>query len=651
MQKTHSSVATVIVVFLLLIINVIAFNWTAKFFRNRYGLVLLQYGQQIPKLEGRGYSADQTVFVSVTKPTLVLYLTGSGIKGQSIALLKFCESLSKQRESLFETTIITSGLLPEIQQLLHDDLITHSIINDAEGQLARRLGLESGESGTFFFDQSGVCRFATRQQANPNDLRQLLATFVTASYAGNDSADRPPLTKEKPLPSFSLLDARSRQRVTTEQLLRTDDQVWIFFVADCFVCGAPAPSHYLTQFKYWRQAAKDLRTEPIIVFDSAFLRHDVKAELERFAINSPAYVSNEDLSALSHFLLAQGRRTDQPLIVRTNRLHVVESIGLIEPPSTSSSDQPDNGAAKKETAPYTRIFQDLGLDVYDVASHNGLYYVSDRTRNSIVVVNERFEIQRVIGGIGSAPGRLFRPGYVDVSPEGLIYVQDGGNERIQCFALDGAYLGGFTTKPYTGMAAGLNGEIYLGQPENGALVSVYSRDGKRLRSFGKLKTYSQLVGQEIEDLDEQYALAANRVRLSVNRDGSTLVSFMLVPLVQKYSPDGKLVFESRLEGPEIDALRQTPGLLTMSMDGVPETILALEAIALPHGEIDVVLTNGSIYVADENGRRRRVIQPQTERSFTPEMTGLTPTGALLVIGLNPRNCYRVSEITASAGVR
>jgi len=642
MRKTHSSVATVIVVFLLVIINLIAFNWTSKFFRNRYAVVLLQYGEQMPRLEGRGYSGNQTLFVSATKPTLVLYLTDAGIKGQSIALLKFCESLSQQKQSLFQTTLITSSLLPEIQQLLQDNLISYPIITDAGGQLARRLGLEPGESGTFFFDKSGLCRFATRQQANPNDLRQLLATFVIGDSAGNDSADRLLLSEGKPLPLFSLSDARSLQRVTTEQLLRTDDQVWIFFVADCFVCGAPSPGHYLRQFEYWRQAAKELGTEPAIVFDSAFLRHDVTAELEHFAISSPAYLSNEDLSALSHFLLAKGRRTDQPLIVRTDRSHVVKSISLIEPPSTSSSDKPDDATAKKETLPYTRIFQDLNLDVYDVASHNGLYYISDRTRNSIVVVNERFQIQRLIGGIGSAPGRLFRPGYIDVSRDGLIYVQDGGNERIQCFALDGTYLGGFATKSYMGMAAGLNGEIYLGQPENGALVSVYSREGKHLRSFGKLKTYSELMGQELQDLDEQYALAANRVRLFVDRDGSTLVSFMLVPLIQKYSPDGKLVFESRLEGPEIDALRQTSGLLTMSMDGVAETILALEAIALPSGQINVVLTNGSIYVVDENGRRQRVIHPQTGRSFSPEMTGITPTGALLVIGLNPRNCYSVS---------
>jgi hypothetical protein len=342
MRKTHSPVATVLLISLLLVVNLVAFNWTSEFFRSRFGVVLLQHGERMPELEGRGYSGYQTLSVSATKPTLVLYLTAAGIKGQSIALLKFGESLSKQNPNLFQTTLITSGLLPEIQQLLQDHLVSYPIINDAGGQLAQRLGLEPGESGTFFFDKNGLCRFATRQQANPSDLRQLLAAFGVGPLAGTDSADQFPLSKGKPLPSFSLLDVRSLQPGTTEQLSRTDDQVWIFFLADCFACGAPNPSPYLKQFKYWRQATKDLVTEPSIVFDSAFLRHDVTAELEQFSINSPAYISNEGLGALSRFLRAKGRRTDQALIVRTDRSRTVTDISLIEPPGASSSRRLDD---------------------------------------------------------------------------------------------------------------------------------------------------------------------------------------------------------------------------------------------------------------------------------------------------------------------
>ena len=80
----------------------------------------------------------------------------------------------------------------------------------------------------------------------------------------------------------------------------------------------------------------------------------------------------------------------------------------------------------------------------------------------------------------------------------------------------------------------------------------------------------------------------------------------------------------------------------MSMDGFAEEVIALEAVPRPNGEIGVVLTDRSIYVADQSGKRLRVLHPQVETNFTPEMTGVTPAGDLMVIALNPRNCYRLT---------
>jgi hypothetical protein len=175
------------------------------------------------------------------------------------------------------------------------------------------------------------------------------------------------------------------------------------------------------------------------------------------------------------------------------------------------------------------------------------------------------------------------------------------------------------------------------------LISVYSSEGKLLRSFGKLKVYSDLHGDEFKDQNEQFSSGVNRVRLTVDKDGNILASFMSIPLIQKYTRNGQLIFEQRLEGPEIDALTQSPGgRLTMSMDGFAEEVIALEAVPRPNGEIGVVLTDRSIYVADQNGKRLRVLHPHVESNFTPEMTGFTPAGELIVISLSPRNCYRLS---------
>jgi hypothetical protein len=617
MRNTHSSIIKVIAAGFLIAINLIAFNWTSKFFRKQSGATFLRYGDRIPKLEG--------LRVEQSKANLVIYLSQPDLKGQSISLLKFCETL--RREDKVETTLITSGSIPEVVQLLEDKLIGYTVVNDTDEHIARRLGLNSGESGTFYFDNLGICRFSSRQQPGPEDLEKLLDSEHVEVEFGRGKA----------LPLWSVVDAQTLRRVRTAELSPKTEQVWVFFLADCFSCGPPNPDVYLKAFTDWRRLAKNTDMTPIVVFDSAFLRRQVVTAWERFGLKSPVYVAEEDLRSLSRFALSRGLQATQPLIVRTDPSGVVTNISVIRKPEYSQS------PAQGKNPAYLRTLQDLGLDVYDVDSHNGLYYVSERRRHSVIVLNERFEIQREIGGIGSAPGRLFRPGAIDVSEDGIIYVQDGGNERIQSFSIDGTYLKAFSTERYMGFAAGTGGEIYLGQPEKGALISVYSSEGKLLRSFGKLKVYSDLHGDEFKDQNEQFSSGVNRVRLTVDKDGNILASFMSIPLIQKYTRNGQLIFEQRLEGPEIDALTQSPGgRLTMSMDGFAEEVIALEALPRPNGEIGVVLTDGSIYVADQNGKRLRVLHPHVESNFTPEMTGFTPAGELIVISLSPRNCYRLS---------
>ena len=181
-------------------------------------------------LEGAGYFGGKKVTVEQSKANLIIYLSQFDLKGQSISLLKFCESLRKRGEAQFQTTLVTPGLLPEVVQLLEDKLIGYAVVDDADKEIARRLGLKSGESGTFYFDSGGTCRFSSRQQPDPQDLQQLIASLGSEA----SSASEVEFGRGKALPSFSVIEAQSLRRVRTAELSANNEQAWVFFLADCF---------------------------------------------------------------------------------------------------------------------------------------------------------------------------------------------------------------------------------------------------------------------------------------------------------------------------------------------------------------------------------------------------------------------------------
>jgi hypothetical protein len=632
MHLTRPSTPTLVILAVLLLANLVAFNWTAKYLRHKFNRSSLHYGEAMPNLDGPAYNSG---YLTVHKgiPNLILYFSPDTIKGRSLSLLKFCELLRQQGGGTFSTTLITAGILPEARQLIDDGLITYPVISDSDGRLADHLGLDAGESGTFFFDKTGLCKLATKQQAEVDDLWQLLNS-EQLNPTGLEKT--PQLEKAKALPSWQVVDVRSRQRLSTSSLQLKQDQLWVFFPSDCFSCGAPDSARYLSEFAWWQHSIKDPGPTPILVFDSSFLRNDVVSELEHFKISAPAYISVEELSRLSRFMAARGQPANQPLLVRTDQTNAVSQISLIKNPKVA-----ETATTKGALAHYSTILQSVDLDIYDLDSYGGKYYVSDRSLNSVLVFDDKFEFKTAFGSIGSAPGKLFHPGSITVSPDGIVFVQDGGNMRVESFRTNGTFIGEFQTEAFAGFAAGAGGTVYLGQPEKGALVSVYSSDGKFLRSFGKLKEYSDVYGPSAANLNQQFSKGTNRVRISLKRNGNILVNFMLVPILQEYTPQGELVFESRLVGPEIDELTSTTGHLTMSMDGFAENVIALEPIERANGEVNVVLIDGSIYVADSKGQRLRVLQPRKESAFTPEMTGVTPSGDPVLIGLSPRACYSV----------
>jgi outer membrane protein assembly factor BamB/peroxiredoxin len=602
---------------------------------------------------------------STNRSNLVLYFSSTKAPGLSVELIKYAEILTQQYgKQGFGVTAIVPGDVPELRTLIEHSLIHYDVIADRNRQIGEKLGLAPDENGVFIFDQQGVCRFSTRRPVSASDLRQLVAIeFLHVDPFENPAVGQQAIQKGRPLGSWSLLDVRSWERTSLDKIRSGISRRFVFFTAECSVCSLPAYLEEFGKFERREQTNSDPVKTTVLVFDFNFSPVDLLEQLQINNIKAPAYIANEELSGVVD-IVQTGALNDEPVVcVETDEQGRVLDISSLKSLITGRT-----GAAVTATKPqavrpnktgpvYEQMFHDIPLSAYDVAVYQGRYILTDVKGNRVLIVKDSMEVEREFGRIGSGPGRFLHPGSIDVARDGTIYVNDGGNERIVKFTFAGDYLGEFQVTEYEGMAVGAENEIYLGQPEEDHLITVYSNSGKKLRSFGQLKKFSEINGAEFADRDVLYKRTLNQVRLSTDKDGNLYVSFMLIPLIQKYSSDGKLLFERRLEAPEIDRLMeniQKRKYITANKDGADGRIIALDPVIEPAtGNILVPLVDGSIYVADRDGNKLALLRPQlpqqANQTFYPFIAGLGAKGELLLTPFPPRRWYRLVMETSSAG--
>lgn len=644
---TRGRVLTFIVVVALLAINVVALRWSTHLLpddKDKHDKALLRYGDRAPAIKGPSLLGKGAVEWTTSSPAnLVLYFSSLQSLGSSTELVKYAEILSQRhkKDGLGITAVVKKDV-GDIKPLVEQSVISYDVIVDEDGAILEQLGLQPGENGAFVFDQQGLCRFSTRRPVTGEDLRQLVAMELLhvdpfTAQAGTEAV----LKKGKSLRSVRLLDARSLTATLMDQIRSGAGAAmhYVLFTADCSVCSLP---RYLDQFEKFRR--EHLKGDAVLIFDFNFSRTDVLQQLQIKGIDAPAYIANEQLPGLE-YTNHNHEHEKSVAIVQTDARRTVLNISSLN----SYVPPPQATPPGSSTASYEKVFGDIPMAAYDVATYQGRYFLSDIEGNRIVVVNDKMQIERDFGRIGSGPGRLFHPGYLDVGRDGTIFVEDGGNERIVKFDQQGNYLGEFRLTDYQGFAVGAQNELYVGQPDQGHLITVYSSSGKKLRSFGQLKKFSDVHGPAVRDKDIQFRIAFNRVRLTTGQNGDLYVSFMLTPLIQKYNAEGTLLFERRLEAPEIDRLLEAiekKKYIGTKSDGADARIVALDPVIDPaSGNIMVPLVDGSIYVADREGNKLMLLRPtwtaEGDGTFYPFVAGLGAKGEFLVTPFPPKNWYRL----------
>lgn len=268
---------------------------------------------------------------------------------------------------------------------------------------------------------------------------------------------------------------------------------------------------------------------------------------------------------------------------------------------------------------------------------SGLF--SNRAQDSIEMViraRDKRELQVVssTGAKGNAPGNFIKPSDTAIDQEGLLYVSDTGNSRIQRFRFDGVSLSvdsasivmpsvekGLLPQKPAGIAVGPKGLIYITDP---ALhrVQVFQKDGKPLLVIGKR-------GAGPGELESPAGIV-------VDEGGNIYVANRGNRRVDKFDTFGRFVKSIGNTGPEENLLRAPYGVaidmqgniivtddtadrvmkfddsgkLLLSYSNHPENKFVLDE---PAGVcIDTV---GTVYVANR-GRKAVMVM---DRNLTPLM--------------------------------
>ena len=278
-------------------------------------------------------------------------------------------------------------------------------------------------------------------------------------------------------------------------------------------------------------------------------------------------------------------------------------------------------------------------------SKDGQYYVFDQRAHTVFSIDATMTTSRQVVMIGAEAGRIIDPTAFAVEPDGTFVVADApnGRERIQIFSAAGFRIGGFMLpgRMQTRVTLGdvvLNGigtlqytgrSILMSQPETGALIAEYTLQGNVNRLIGTMRA----SGHE-GDRDLHVALNSG-IPLLDPRGGFWFVFQTGLPMFQKYDAEGQLIYERRIQGPEIDpvvaALPTTWRRRKIDDHEVPLVPPNVRAAAVDAaGNLWISFVAPYTYVYDADGDKIRVLQLRGAGTVAPSSLFFGRNGQLLV---------------------
>lgn len=191
---------------------------------------------------------------------------------------------------------------------------------------------------------------------------------------------------------------------------------------------------------------------------------------------------------------------------------------------------------------------DIALD------SQGNMYILDSGNHRIQKFTSDGQYITTIGNKGQGPAEFIYPLSLDVDSKGYLHISDPGNQRVQVLKSDGK---DYKTISFAKDPAGIlriseSGLMIMGRggspfsfsmasfeekKELPKIIRVLSSDGDVERNFGDQRDYKDFLINRV----------GNRFHFTIDKDKNTYVAFDYQNRIEKYSPEGKILWRADRE--------------------------------------------------------------------------------------------------------